>query len=209
MTCNDSMTVGCGVLDVTAQTAKIFLTVAASGCSCTNMCQCSAGFNPATTWIYIRRDGPKYAPSFGCCGNPAHRVQNCPILPGDLSFPFPTFIVPCNYPVAPPFPCGSVPISCDPDANSIQWFYKYPPFVQYNLFSRNGNELCFFLDSIFYDAPKGRYVADLFVNGVWAGCQRIRYDKGMHIQSARVQQFNRNACADNNPSPQCSTPDCQ
>jgi len=201
-------TVGCGVLNITPQTAKIFLTVASRGCGCVNMCLCSNGFNATNTAIYIRRDGPRFAPAFGCCGNPAHRVQDCPILPGDLSFPFPTYIVPCDFPVAPPFPCGSTPIPCEPpDPTALAWFYKYPPFVQYNLFSRNGNELCFFLDSLFYDAPKGRYVADLFVNGEWAGCQRLKYDKGFHIQSARSQQFNQAACADMDPSPQCPT-DC-
>ena len=80
--------------------------------------------------------------------------------------------------------------------------------MQYKLFSRNANELCFFLDSIFYDAPPGRYVADLFVNGVLVGHQRIKYDKGYMITSARSQQFNRSACADNSPSPQCPTTDC-
>lgn len=195
-TCSTSNTIGCGVLKVCPQTAKIFLTVE-SGCGCVNMCRCSTGFNPDTTSIYIRRDGPRFSPSFGCCGNPSHRVENCPILPGDLSYPFPTFIVPCPDPVAPPF------------LNSgCQWFYMFPPFVQYKLFSRNGNELCFFLDSIFYDAPSGRYVADLYVNGALVGHQRIKYDKNSRIVSARSQQFGRNACADNNPSPQCPTADC-
>jgi len=199
MKCSAATTAGCGVLNVTAQTAKLFITVESVGCGCVNMCQCSAGFSSDTTSIYIRRDGPKYAPSFGCCGNPAVRILNCPLTPGDFSFPLPTFLVPCPDPVAPPFA----------DCGSEGWFYKYPPFVQYKLFSRRGNELCFFLDSIFYAAPAGRYVADLYVNGLLAGHQRLKYSTGYRINSARTQDFNRKACADLNPSPECSTPDCQ
>lgn len=194
MTCTDLQ--GCNVLNVTPNTAKLFITVASKGCPCPNMCVCGNGFNSETTSIYIRRDGPKYSPSYGCCGNPVHRVQDCPILPGQLSFPFPTFIVPCSDPVAPPF-----------DSNCSQWYYKYPPFVQYKLFSVNGNELCFFLDSIFYNAPEGRYVADLFVNGALTGYQRLKFSKSMYIKTARSQQFNRVSCSDMNPSPICST-DC-
>lgn len=186
---------GCNVLNVTSATAKLFITVETRGCACVNMCRCSTGFNSDTTSIYIRRDGPKYSPSFGCCGNPAHRVNNCPILPGQLSYPYPTYIVPCPDPIAPPF-------NCDPGS---YWYYKFPPFVQYKLFSRNGNELCFFLDSIFYDAPAGRYVADLFVNDVYTGSQRLKYSTGYRISSARTQQFNRQPCADNMPSPSCNT----
>lgn len=81
-TCSTSEAIGCGVLKVCPQTAKLFITVASRGCSCVNMCRCSTGFNADTTSIYIRRDGPRYSPSFGCCGNPAHRVLDCPILPG-------------------------------------------------------------------------------------------------------------------------------
>lgn len=196
MSC-DTNQVACGILNITPATAKLFITVAARGCGCANMCRCSSGFNPDTTWIYIRRDGPRYSPSFGCCGNPIHRVDNCPILPGQLTYPFPTYIVPCPDPVAPPFFNGP-----------NQWFYKFPPFVQYKLFSKSGSELCFFLDSTFYNAPDGRYVADLYVNGDLVSCVRLKYRSGLGISSARSQNFNRSACADNNPSPQCPTIDC-
>lgn len=196
MSC-DTGTVGCGVLNVDQQTAKIFITVGRKGCGCPNICQCGNGFNPDTTWIYIRRDGPKYSPAYGCCGNPAHRILDCPILPGDLQYPMPTFIVPCPDPVAPPFGCLN-----DPNNG---WYYKYPPFVQYKLFSRSGNELCFFLDSIFYNAPDGRYVADLYVNGDLSGHLRIKYSKGYDIQSAKSQSFTRPACSDMNPAPACPT----
>lgn len=192
---------GCGVVPVNQDTAKLFITVARKGCGCVNMCLCSNGFNATNTWIYVRRDGPKYSPSFGCCGNPSVRIDNCYLLPGQFSFPLPTYIVPCPDPVAPPFP------PCNAGDPNAQWYYKYPPFVQYNLFSRNGNELCFFLDSIFYNMPSGRYVADLYVNGELSGCLRLKYNKGYNIQSARAQQFVQPMCADMDPSPQCPT-DC-
>lgn len=195
MSCNGNNQVSnCDVLIVDGNTAKIFMTIASGiSCGCGTPCSCNNSLNNTNTWINIRRDGPVYRHnSFGCCGNPSHRVQNCPILPGQLSFPFPTYIVPCPDPVAPPFASGFP-----------GQFYKYPPFVQYSLFSKHQNELCFFLDSLFYVAPKGRYVADLFVNEVYCSSLRLNYKKGCRIQSFRSQQFVRNACDDMNPSPEC------
>ena len=189
----------CGILNVGPTTAKIFMTVGSGvGCKCAaNSCLCQDRLTAENTYINIRRDGPKYGPSFGCCGNPAHRVENCPILPGDLSFPFPTFIVPCPDPVAPPFV-----------NSSGSWFYKFPPFVKYPLFSKSGSELCFFLDSIFYNVPRGRYVADLFVNNVYCDSLRLKYDNSCRISASRAQKFTSNPCADANPAKECPTDSC-
>lgn len=200
MSCNGNNQVSnCGVLTVDNNTAKIFMSIASGiGCGCHGACICGNGLNSTNTWINIRRDGPVYRHnSFGCCGNPAHRVENCPILPGQLSFPYPTYIVPCPDSVAPPF-VGSAP----------GLFYKYPPFVQYSLFSKQQNQLCFFLDSLFYGAPKGRYVADLFVNEVYCSSLRLNYKRGCRIQSFSSQSFGRNPCADMEPSPACPTATC-
>ncbi len=194
----------CGILQINPNTAKIFIKFAQNGCSCSGACQCKAQLTMLNTHINIRRDGPKYSPSYGCCGNPVHRVQNCPILPGQLSYPFPTYIVPCPDPVAPPFfDCKP---TCPPTYEA--WYYKFPPFVRYPLFSKKLNELCFFLDDLFYQAPRGRYVADLFINEAYCSSLRLQYNKSCHIESARAEQFNQNPCADLNPAPHCVTPDC-
>lgn len=195
MTCCDTQTNSCHVLNVDGNTAKIFITTASGlGCGCKVSCLCTNKLTAANTWINIRRDGPVYRHnSFGCCGNPAHRVDDCPILPGDLSYPYPTYIVPCPDPVAPPFP---------PVNGGV--FYKYPPFVQYPLFEQKGNQLGFFLDDYFYNAPKGRYVADLFVNECHCGHQKLNYKKGCRIVGAKAVQFNQNPCADMTPAPDCN-----
>lgn len=187
----------CRVLQVDTKTATISLSIANGiGCGCSGACACQNQLTPDNTFITIRRDGPKDRSSFGGCGNPAHRVFDCPVLPGQFSYPFPTFIVPCPDPVAP---------SIQPN-----WpvTYKYPPFVRYNLFSKLGSKLTFYLDHLFYDAPKGRYIADLYVNNSKCSFVRLNLNKECHITEVSSSQFNRNACVDLNPSPYCPTATC-
>ena len=194
MSCCGDVGNGCHVLQIDGNTAKIFLGITSGiGCGCKVSCLCPNKLTAANTWINIRRDGPVYRHNaFGCCGNPAHRVDDCPILPGQLSYPYPTYIVPCPYPVAPPaFPAGG------------GVFYKYPPFVQYPLFERKGNQLGFYLDDYFYNAPKGRYIADLFVNEQHCSHQRLKYDKGCRITSATAVQVTKPMCSDMTPAPSC------
>lgn len=195
MSCCDDLGNNCEVIQIDTNTAQLVITIGSGiGCGCKVTCTCSTALNSGNTWINIRRDGPVYRHnSFGCCGNPAHRVNNCPILPGDLSYPFPTYIVPCPDPVAPPFPPVNAGI-----------FYKYPPFVQYPLFTRKGNALTFYLDDYLYNAPKGRYVADLFVNEAHCSHVKLNLNKSCRVLQAKAVQFTQSPCTDMNPSPDCN-----
>jgi hypothetical protein len=116
-------------------------------------------------------------------------------VPGNFSFPLPTFIVPCNYPVAPMTDCSG--------QQTVQLYFKYPPFVKYPLFDKSSNQLIFYLDSLFYKAYAGRYIADLFVNDEYCGSQRLLLEKKCRISKVSTQRFNRRACDDMNPSPEC------
>lgn len=188
----------CGILQVDSNSPKIFLSIASGlDCGCSGACGCGNGLTAENTYTTIRRDGPVLSNSYGGCANPVNQIYNCPILPGQLQYPMPTFIVPC------PNPSGVAPIGT---INGVA--YKYPPFVRYNLFSKSLNELCFYLDGIFFNAPSGRYVADLFIDDEYIDSQKIQYTAKTRIKSFRSQRASFSACADNNPAPECSTPDC-
>lgn len=179
----------CGIIKVDSTIATISLDIGAS-----NACGCS-GIDAANTYITIRRDGPVYTGSpSSSCGNPVVQIQNCPILPGQMSYPLPTMIVPCPNPTVQP--CGTV-------APSQNVWYKFPPFVKYPLFEQRQGSLVFYLDNLFYQAQPGRYVADLYINGSYCSSQKLQLSASCGIQSFSSKAFSRAPCADMNPSMEC------